>query len=301
MGGAHEIAEKIEHVAHEGHGEGGHGGGGIGKFIGLTMAVIGVMLAITSAFVGSERTELVKTMVEQSNAYGEYQAESMKYRAMMAQVQQTYAVTPSRHLTAEALERLEKMPVPKEQEQMAALEKSTLKELVTLLTPRKSEVESFLATIERYGEERKAAKVWAESYDDEVHAHFEGSEQFEKAQLVAEIGIVIASIALLMSSRPFWFVSIAAAVVCMVLVGKTWMSVRHEVNEGEEKQHHAHAHYEELRGKKDANGKRAADVRDESTLEKIRERFGIAPAASGAAAPAAPDHGHGDSHGGEHH
>jgi hypothetical protein len=300
MGGAHEIAEKIEHAA---HGEEGHGGGhgSIGKFIGLTMAVLGVMLAVCSAFVGSERTELVKTMVEQSNAYGEYQAESMKFRAMMAQVQQTYAVTPSRHLTAEAIERLDKMPVPKEQEQIAALDKATLKELVTLLTPRKSEVESFLSTIERYGEERKAAKGWAESYDAEVHAHFEGSEEFEKAQLLAEIGIVIASIALLMGSRPFWFVSIAAAVLCAVLVGKTWMSVKHEVHEGEEKQHHAHHEYEELRGKKDANGKRAADVRDEQTLAKIRERFGIAAAPAGSAAPA-PDHGHGDSHGGgEHH
>ncbi|HEY3822447.1 MAG TPA: DUF4337 family protein [Polyangiaceae bacterium] len=274
MAEAHEIAERIEEAAHH---EGGHGGGhsGIGKFVGLTMAVIGVLLAVCSAYVGSERTELVKTMVEQSNTYSEYQASSTKYRAMMAQIQQTYAVTPSRRFAAEALERLEQMPVPKEAEELAALDRATLKELTQLMTPRKSEVEGFLGTIARYDEERKAAREWAESYEDEVNAHFEGSEDFEKAQLLAEIGIVIASIALLRSSRPFWYVSIVAALVCAVLVGKTWMSLRHEVHEAEEKQAHARQHYEQLRGAKDASGKRAAEVRDDETLAKIRERFAI--------------------------
>ncbi|HEX3343070.1 MAG TPA: DUF4337 family protein, partial [Polyangiaceae bacterium] len=264
MAGAHEIAEKIEEAAHEGGGHGAHGGG-IGKFVGLTMAVIGVLLAVCSAYVGSERTELVKTMVEQSNTYSEFQASSTKYRAMMAQIQQTYAVTPSRHLAAEALERLEQIQVPKESQELATLEKATLKELTTLMTPRKSEIEGFLATIARYGEERKAARAWAESYEDEVNAHFEGSEKFETAQLLAEIGIVIASIALLRSSRPFWYVSIVAAVVCAVLVGKTWLSLRHEIHEAEEKQAHAREHYEQLRGQKDAHpasdpGRRACVV-----------------------------------------
>jgi hypothetical protein len=280
MGGAHEIAEKIEEAAHHdgGGAHGGHGGG-IGKFVGLTMAVIGVLLAICSAYVGSERTELVKTMVEQSNTYSEFQASSTKYRAMMAQIQQTYAITPSRKLATEALERLDQIQVPKESQELATLEKATLKELTVLMTPRKSEIESFLGTIARYDEERKAARDWAESYEDEVHAHFEGSEDFEKAQLLAEIGIVIASIALLRSSKPFWYVSIVAAVVCAIVVGKTWTSLRREVHEAEEKQVHAKEHYEELRGKKDANGKRAAEVQDDETLAKIRERFGIAAAA----------------------
>jgi len=276
MNEAHELAEKIESAGHGG-GHGAHAGG-IGKFVGLTMAVIGVLLAICSAYVGSERTELVQTMVEQSNTYSEFQASSTKYRAMMAQIQQTYAVTPSRKLAAEALERLDQIQVPKESQELAALEKATLKELTVLMTPRKAEVESFLATIARYDEERKAARAWAESYEDEVHAHFEGSEDFEKAQLLAEIGIVIASIALLRSSKPFWYVSIVAAVVCAVVVGKTWTNLRHEVHEAEEKQAHAKEHYDELRGKKDANGKRAAEVRDDETLAKIRERFGIAAA-----------------------
>jgi hypothetical protein len=280
MNQAHEIAEKIEGAAHhDGGAHGAHGGGGIGKFVGLTMAVIGVLLAICSAYVGSERTELVQTMVRQSNTYSEYQTSSTKYRAMMAQIQQTYAVTPGRRLLTEALERLDQIQVAKDSQDMATLQKATLKELMTLLTPRKSEIESFLATVARFSEERKAARAWAESYDDEVHAHFEGSEQFERAQLLAEIGIVVASIALLRSSKPFWYVSIVAAVVCAVLVGKTWMSLRNEVHEAEEKQAHAREHYEELRGKKDASGKRAVDVQDDETLAKIRERFGIAAGA----------------------
>jgi hypothetical protein len=77
-------------------------------------------------------------------------------------------------------------------------------------------------------------------------------------------------------------VAIVAAVVCGVLVGKTWFGLRHEIHEAEEKQTHAREHYEELRGKKDASGKRAAEVRDDETLAKIRERFGIT---AGAPAP----------------
>ena len=219
MNEAHELAEKIEGAGHGG-GHGAHAGG-IGKFVGLTMAVIGVLLAICSAYVGSERTELVQTMVEQSNTYSEFQASSTKYRAMMAQIQQTYAVTPSRKLATEALERLDQIQVPRESQELATLQKATLKELTVLMTPRKSEVESFLATIARYDEERKAARAWAESYEDEVHAHFEGSEDFEKAQLLAEIGIVIASIALLRSSKPFWYVSIVAARADALALGRS--------------------------------------------------------------------------------
>ena len=287
MNESHELAEKIEEAGEHGH-HGGHGKGGIGKYVGLTMAVIGVLLALCSANVGAERTELVKTMVEQSTVYTEYQAASTKYRVMMAQIQQTYAVTPSRHLTEEAVARLDQLPVPKDAPEGAALQKAALRELMGLLQPRKVEVETFLATIARYDEERRAVRAWAESFDDVVRAHFEGAEHFETAQLLAEIGIVLGSIALLRASRPFWFASIAAGVVCALLTGRAWVSLRAEVHEGVERQEQAKERYEELRGQKDANGKHAAELRDEETLAKVRERFAIAAPAHAEAAPAEP-------------
>ena len=48
----HEIVEHIEHAAH-----GGHGGSGPARYIGITMALLGVMVAFCSAMVGAQRTE----------------------------------------------------------------------------------------------------------------------------------------------------------------------------------------------------------------------------------------------------
>jgi Domain of unknown function (DUF4337) len=290
MGSAHEVAEQIEHAAHAGHGGDGHGHATSGKYIGLTMAILGVMLAVCSALVGAERTELIRTMVEQSNAFNDYQATSTKYRMLVSDMQQLYAQTPSRRLTEEALGRLDQVPVPPEQQGVAAIEKATLKELMALLQPRKTEVEAFMATLDHYKEERLAAKAWAESYEDAVRAHFEGSEQFEKAQLTAEIGIVIASIALLLANRRFWYVSIVAAIVCAGLIGVTWARTHQALHAAEERIEHAKEHDQELRFKKDAQGRRLADVRDDELVDKIRERFGLAAAAPAPEHPAAEHH-----------
>src|SRR5580704_18410511 len=90
----HELAEHIEH-AKGGHGE-GHGKGGPSKAIGITMAMLGVMLAFCAAMVGAARTELIATMVEQSNRFSLYQAESMKYRVIDADLEMLHAITPTK-------------------------------------------------------------------------------------------------------------------------------------------------------------------------------------------------------------
>ena len=58
MPGAH---EKLEHAEHASHG-GGHGGGN--KIFGVTMALLGVLIALSGAMVGSERNELTRAMIE---------------------------------------------------------------------------------------------------------------------------------------------------------------------------------------------------------------------------------------------
>ena len=60
------------------------------------MAVLGVMLALCAALVGSQRTDLISTMVEQSNKWGVYQSESMKFRVMEADYEILHALTPSK-------------------------------------------------------------------------------------------------------------------------------------------------------------------------------------------------------------
>ena len=49
---------------------------GPGKLIGLTMALIGVLIAFCAALVGAERNELTRTMIEQTQAHSDYSSPS---------------------------------------------------------------------------------------------------------------------------------------------------------------------------------------------------------------------------------
>jgi len=317
MGGAHEALEHAEHIEHAGHGEHDEGGGhkGPGKGVGITMALLGVMLALCAAMVGAERTEFISTVVEQANVLNEYQAASTKYRLLMSELQQTYAVTPSRKLTEEYAKQIDALPMKPEHAELLGAIKFSTKELVALLTPRKHEVKGFVDTVDRFGEERAKAKAWADSFTPEANAHFEASEWYEKAQLASEIGIVIASVALLMASRPFWFASLAFGAAGLALIGFCWFKTHQaierkcdasaevdwstaEVGEHHGKQEtkacvpgakqrilHAEEVYTTFRARwvEVGAGKKHVAVReltDEGMLCRVLDRFGIEGAAS---------------------
>lgn len=171
------------------------------------------------------------------------------------------------------------MPIPESQAGQASLQREGVKSLAALRAPRKAEVEALISEVERYDTERKAARAWATSYDDEVKAHAEAAEVFEKGLLLAEVGIVMASIALLLSSRPLWYVALALLFGAGGIAGRTYVHTRGEVHEAREKIDAAMEHYKELREAKDASGNRSAEAEDERLLLKVRERFGIAGAA----------------------
>src|ERR1017187_9461368 len=87
-----EIAEQIESAGEEGNGE--HPHGRFGMYVGITIAMLGVLLALSSALVGGQRTEFIATMVEQANAGTKFQALSTKYRVLLAQLQQLHSLMP---------------------------------------------------------------------------------------------------------------------------------------------------------------------------------------------------------------
>src|SRR3954468_24307373 len=93
MSGAH---AKLEHAEHAAHGaDHDHGtessGGGQHKLFGVTMALIGVLIAFCSAMVGSERNELTRTMIEQTQAHADYTSASTKLRLIMIEVEKQHA------------------------------------------------------------------------------------------------------------------------------------------------------------------------------------------------------------------
>ncbi len=230
---AHEALEHAEHAAHAGthdHEPTAGKSHSPSKLIGLTMALIGVLIAFCAALVGSERNELTRTMIEQTQAHSDYSSASTKFRLIMLD-----------------LEKQRGAPV--------------------VANPGGTEDRPVLRRLLRlygdYSKERQYSKDWADSYNPLVQAHFEGAEGYEHAQLIAEIGIVLASLGVLLASRSAWVLSLVLAAVCVVQVSRTALHVRHEVAEATEHVHHGEEAYQELRKAHTAANE------DEKTVEAL--------------------------------
>ena len=210
-----EALDALEHAEHAAHAGGGHGPDahgnkphGAGKMIGLTMALIGVLIAFCAALVGAERNELTRTMIEQTQAHSDYSSASTKFRLIM-------------------------LDLEKQRGEPATGDRPVLRRLLRLYTD--------------YSKERKFSKEWADSYSPLVQAHFEGAEGYEHAQLIAEIGIVLASLGVLLGSRSAWLLSIVLALICVGQLGRTNLHTRHEITEASEHVHHGEEAYQALR------------------------------------------------------
>ena len=126
MSEAMEALEHAEHASHAAHG--GGDGKAPAKLIGLTMALIGVMIAFCAAMVGGERNELTRTMIEQTQANSDASSASIKFRLIMLELEKQRGATAAAG---------------------AASGSSTL--------PR------FIALYSDYAKERKFSKDWAHS------------------------------------------------------------------------------------------------------------------------------------------
>jgi hypothetical protein len=238
----HELAEKIEHMSHGHGGHGGHEPGkASGKHIGITMAVLGVMLALCSAMVGGQRTDLIATMVQQSNRLGVYQSETTKFRVIEADVEMLRSISPKPDeiKKVEATLRTKRAPSGKVDDEDTAelkdLIASSTEDMADLLTPDPEEVHRFQALARKYERDMKDAKEDADAYDGAIDAHQEAAEWYEWAQLAAEVGIVVASIALLLSSRAIWMAAVALGIGCASTLVFTFFHTRAEVDRAEEK------------------------------------------------------------------
>ena len=210
MPGAHET---LEHAEHAGHDPSHHGVGGSSKIFGVTMALIAVLIAFCAAMVGSERNELTRAMIEQTQAHSDYTSASTKFRLIMLELEKLRPGAAAAAGTA----------------------------------PLDAVVERFLELYDDYSKERGLSKNWADSYHPLVEAHFEAAEGYEKAQLVSEIAIVLASLAVLLSNKPAWMISLVLAVVSVIQIGRTYLLTKHSVNETLVRIQHAEEAFTDLR------------------------------------------------------
>lgn len=242
MSGVHEVAEKIEHASHP---PSAHAGSASGILIGVTMAVLGVMLAICSAMVGGQRTELIQAMVLQANKLGLYQSETMKFRAVDSNLELLKSISPKPDeiRKVEATLRSKRGASGKvDREDTAELKDliaSSTEDMADLLTPDPEEIVRFRKLSRNYERDMRDAKEDADAYDGAIEAHRRAAERFEIAQLAAEVGIVVASIALLISSRLVWFASVALGLGCAGMFGWTTVQTRSAMTAADERIHAA--------------------------------------------------------------
>jgi Domain of unknown function (DUF4337) len=201
--GAHENLEHAEHAAHSGH---------TGKHIGVTMALLGVLIAFAAAMVGSQRQELVTSLMDQGWAHASFTGAATKFRIVMTELQKMRGASPAATSPENA---------------SPALKTS-------------------LRLYANYAEERKLAEAWDNSCEGLIDAHFDAAEGYEHAQLIAEVAIIIASIAILMTSRTAWLVSVVIGALAVGQIGYTFASSRAAIHEHHDKVHHAQEAFEEL-------------------------------------------------------
>jgi len=170
------------------------------KHIGLTIALIGVLIAFCAAMVGSEQNRLTRTMTEQTQANSDYSGASTKLRVVMDDLENLRIRSSPESATAG--------PLP--------------------------DLKRFLRLYLDYSRERDFAKKWADTYQPAIEAHFDAAEGYHNAQLFAEIGIVVASLAVLLSNRTAWVVSILLAVISIGVLTATFLKTRRTVSNGED-------------------------------------------------------------------
>lgn len=178
--GAHEELEHAEHTAHS------HGA----KHMGITMAVLAVLIAFCAAMVGSQRQELMTAMLDQSWAHASWVAAVVKEEMVTTDLQKlrgqpNLAGNP-------ALTRLIRMDSD-------------------------------------YTTESGLAKDWDDVSDPLINAHYDAAEGYEHAQLVAEVALIVASVGILLNNRMAWLGSLGVGAVSLVLVLVTFVSARSEI------------------------------------------------------------------------
>ena len=225
------------------------------------MAILGVMLAFCAAMVGAARTELIATMVEQSNKFSSYQAESMKYRVMEADVEMLHAITPTKsevdkfETRLEGVKRVSGKADDEDTQELKQAIALASKELADVLTPDPEDETHLKRLAAEYAHDAHEAKEDAECYDGKIEAHAYAAEWYERAQLGAEIGIIVASVALLMSSRRLWYVSLIVAAVASGLIVKTYVHTSAALEVAEAKITEAQKRAPMVEGDEDGDGK----------------------------------------------
>jgi hypothetical protein len=237
----------------------------LGVYIGLTMAGLGVLLAISAASHGVQNIDRITSLMKQTDANVKYQALETKYRVLLAQLRQLHSLEPEPHVFHKWDSEVKGLAEYLPQGDIAKLSRVIRLENAKNLSaemPTQGDLRNFAALIRAVDVEQKAAGEWTETYDAAVEAHELAAEHYEWAQLASEIGIIIASIALLFRRRLIWFGSLVLVLGSFVIIVATFVSARKEIGGAEDRIEEAHTRFENASTDKSGKFEDNALIRD---------------------------------------
>ena len=160
------------------------------KKVAISMSVYAVMLAFVTMLTNQSRTEALLLSNEAGNQWAFFQAKSTKGMLVRAEADLVETLSDEKGPRAEASAKVRA---------------------------------HFLEEAERYDVEKEGIKEHAEELAAEAEANKAKEGKFEYASVAVELGIVIATVALLLTSAPAWWVSIALVVGGLGWTAKTAM------------------------------------------------------------------------------
>lgn len=155
------------------------------KRVALTTAIYAVMLAITSLGGNNAMKEMLLAQQQSSDQWAYYQAKAIREHLYRSQTMR---------LEGDLLERGDSM-------------KREAKEKLEAMLKRMKEEEA------RFGAEKKEIEREAKKLEHERDVNRNKDPYFDYAEVLLQISIVMASIAILSSSRPMFYFSVVTAVL----------------------------------------------------------------------------------------
>jgi hypothetical protein len=256
-------------------------------------------------------------MITQSHAHAKYESQDIKHRGVVNVLRQMHAGIPpddSDDLLDDDLKALEarvrddSKAGSSSEGMLEAIESARIlgKHMFASFTPEPKDAVSLADAVTRYYNQAQAADAWEKTYDELTAADSDAGEGYDRSMLAAEVGIVVAAVALMLKRKVPFLAACALGVVCVALMAKTWVAQDKAVDAATahvaaaEKAYNdlvaadkVSASESELAGEMRTWGvekqkewaKAEADAKAEEAAEAAKEKAKAAGAGSGSAAP----------------
>jgi Domain of unknown function (DUF4337) len=219
MGSASKVIEHMGHAGEAPHHTGSvPPGSNLGMYIGATMASLGAILALFTVTASAARTELLGLYTQETIASAHAEASATKYRIVETQLRQLHAQTPDPQVVKSAEAELATIAATgPEAARAVTIARLAAKPILSGITPTPKDLARFVRLARGYAAEREAAVAWQKTFEGPKADLATAIEHYEWAELCAELGVVVSSLAILFSNRKVWLSTVALGAVGLVI------------------------------------------------------------------------------------